>query len=80
MISTTENLEPLRLDDELWEELMDITQGAIGPCYQCGVCTATCPWGVIREDTFNVRIDDTELNADTFDSIDELAVLIQQRQ
>jgi Fe-S oxidoreductase len=55
MISTTENLEPLRLDDELWEELMDITQGAISPCYQCGVCTATCPWGVIREDTFNVR-------------------------
>ena len=28
------------------------------------------------EDTFNVQIDDTELNADTFDSLNELAELI----
>jgi acyl carrier protein len=32
------------------------------------------------EDTFGVRIDDAELNADTFDSIQSLATLIQQRQ
>lgn len=31
------------------------------------------------EDTFGVQIDDTELNADTFDSIDQLATLIHDR-
>jgi acyl carrier protein len=32
------------------------------------------------EDTFGVRIEDTELNADTFDSLEQLATLIQSRQ
>ena len=32
------------------------------------------------EDKFGVRIDDSELNAETFDSLDELAALILQRQ
>jgi len=32
------------------------------------------------EETFGVRIDDTELNADTFDSLAQLADLIQGRQ
>ncbi len=32
------------------------------------------------EDTFGVHLDDTELNADTFDNLDQLAALIQQRQ
>jgi acyl carrier protein len=32
------------------------------------------------EDTFGVRIEDTELNADTFDSLEQLAKLIQSRQ
>jgi acyl carrier protein len=32
------------------------------------------------EETFGVRIEDTELNADTFDSLAELASLIQERQ
>ena len=31
------------------------------------------------EDTFNVRIEDTELNADTFDSLTQLAALIESR-
>jgi acyl carrier protein len=31
------------------------------------------------EDTFNVHIDDFELNADTFDTLEELAVLITSR-
>jgi len=55
MVSTTENTKPLRIDDDLWEELMELTQGAIGPCYQCGVCTATCPWGIVRDEIFTVR-------------------------
>jgi acyl carrier protein len=32
------------------------------------------------EDTFGVRIDDTELNAATFDTLDQLADLIQSRK
>jgi acyl carrier protein len=32
------------------------------------------------EDTFGVHIDDTELNAETFDTLNELADLIIERQ
>lgn len=32
------------------------------------------------EDTFGVRIEDTELNAETFDSLAQLATLIEARQ
>jgi len=32
------------------------------------------------EDTFNVRIEDTELNISTFDSLAQLAAFIQSRQ
>lgn len=32
------------------------------------------------EETYNVRIDDTELNADTFDTLNQLAALIESRQ
>lgn len=32
------------------------------------------------EDQFGVRIDDTELNADTFDTLEQLAGLIRQRK
>jgi acyl carrier protein len=31
------------------------------------------------EDTYGVRIDDTELNADTFDTLEQLATIIQDR-
>jgi len=36
--------------------------------------------GLFIEDTFGVRIDDTELNANTFDTLEQLAQLIQSRQ
>ncbi len=32
------------------------------------------------EDTFDVRIDDTELNAETFDTLNALAEIIMERQ
>ena len=32
------------------------------------------------EDTFGVRIEDTELNADTFDTLTQLAALIDSRR
>lgn len=36
--------------------------------------------GLFVEETFGVRIEDTELNADTFDTLEQLAQLIQQRR
>lgn len=36
--------------------------------------------GLFIEDKFGVRIEDSELNADTFDTLDQLVVLIQSRQ
>jgi acyl carrier protein len=35
---------------------------------------------LLVEDTYGVRIDDAELNADTFDSLEQLAALIRLRQ
>lgn len=34
---------------------------------------------MLVEDGFNVRIDDTELNADTFDTLEQLAAIIVSR-
>jgi Fe-S oxidoreductase len=45
----------LQLDDELYERLNDLTGGAAAICYQCGTCTASCPWGLVREDHLPVR-------------------------
>ncbi len=42
-------------DEALWERLFRETQGAMALCYQCGVCTATCPWGLVRHEPFSVR-------------------------
>lgn len=47
--------EILLIDDDLWEELLDCTDGATAECFQCGVCTATCPWGLVREKPLSVR-------------------------
>jgi acyl carrier protein len=32
------------------------------------------------EDSFHIRLEDSELNAQTFDSLDELAAIIRSRQ
>jgi acyl carrier protein len=36
--------------------------------------------GLFVEDQFGVHLDDTELNKETFDTLSQLAALIQQRQ
>ena len=36
--------------------------------------------GLFVEDKFGVRIDDSELNADTFDTIEQLAKVIEERK
>lgn len=45
----------LLIDDELWEELFSLTDGAAAECFQCGVCTATCPWGLVSNKLLSVR-------------------------
>lgn len=43
------------IDDDLWEELIELTGGTAGLCYQCGVCTASCPWGLVLQEPLSVR-------------------------
>lgn len=43
------------IDDQIWDELIELTDGAAAVCFQCGVCTATCPWSLVRKDTLSVR-------------------------
>jgi acyl carrier protein len=35
---------------------------------------------LLVEDNYGVQIDDTELNADTFDTLEQLVILIQSKQ
>jgi Fe-S oxidoreductase len=43
------------LDDDAWDRIMAATNGAAAACFQCGVCTATCPWPLVGGDAMNVR-------------------------
>jgi Fe-S oxidoreductase len=47
--------ESIVLDDTLWERVTEITGGATAVCFQCGVCTASCPWNLVRDEPMNVR-------------------------
>lgn len=47
--------KPLLVDDAFWDRLLELTDGAAAVCYQCGVCTALCPWGELRQQPLSVR-------------------------
>jgi ferredoxin len=49
--------EEIRLvvNDELHDRLIELTDGAAALCFQCGTCTASCPWGLVRENHLPVR-------------------------
>lgn len=51
----TEKYDVVIIDDDRWEELVKLTNGAAAQCYQCGTCTAVCPWGLVRGETVSVR-------------------------
>ncbi|OGG55798.1 MAG: hypothetical protein A3F84_04295 [Candidatus Handelsmanbacteria bacterium RIFCSPLOWO2_12_FULL_64_10] len=38
-----------------WLRLLEATNGAAAACFQCGVCTAACPWGLVQEEPLNLR-------------------------
>ncbi|MBI3967560.1 MAG: (Fe-S)-binding protein, partial [Chloroflexi bacterium] len=46
---------PTLVDDVLNEEIVRITRGAASACFQCGACTATCPWGLVAGAGLSVR-------------------------
>jgi len=47
--------EVILIDDAWWDRLADLTGGTSALCYQCGACTATCPWGLVSPHTLSVR-------------------------
>ncbi len=46
---------PIQVDTESWNRVVELTDGAASVCYQCGTCTATCPWGVFDDEPLSVR-------------------------
>lgn len=42
--------QAVTLNDARWQDLLERTHGAVALCYQCGVCTAACPWGAVRQE------------------------------
>lgn len=45
----------LTVNDEAWDRVVELTDGAASVCYQCGTCTATCPWGRFDDEPLSVR-------------------------
>jgi Fe-S oxidoreductase len=54
-LERTTREDAMLIDDEFWEALVERTDGAAALCFQCGVCTATCPWGLVKHKALNVR-------------------------
>ncbi len=53
-----EHLEPTRvisIDDDRWQEINALSDGAASLCYQCGVCSAICPWSEVRGEAVSIR-------------------------
>jgi len=51
-----DQLEEVVIADERWERLLELTGNAAATCYQCGTCTAVCPWGLVRQEPLSVRL------------------------
>jgi len=43
------------LADGAWDDVMAATHGQAAACFQCGVCSATCPWGLVRPEPVIIR-------------------------
>jgi len=48
-------VDSVLLEDKTWERVAEATSGAATPCFQCGVCTAICPWGLVKDETVSIR-------------------------
>lgn len=47
-------VEPTIVGGPRWQAMAAVRATAAA-CFQCGACTATCPWGVVRQEPFTVR-------------------------
>jgi Fe-S oxidoreductase len=47
--------DPLPLDPQAHQRVVDATDGAANVCFQCGTCTATCPWHEMDDEPLTVR-------------------------
>ena len=74
-MATIENEQPqpaIIIDDDIWEQLIDLTSGSAALCYQCGSCTAACPWGQFTNQNFSVRTFIREAQIGIFDGLEDL--------
>ncbi len=46
-------MEAVRPFDEVMDEVAKEGGESLSLCYQCGLCSGTCPWGTVRD--FNLR-------------------------
>ncbi|MEK7766634.1 MAG: (Fe-S)-binding protein, partial [bacterium] len=46
---------PVTLSAGAAERVRWATGGAADPCFQCGACTGTCPWNLVRDEPLSVR-------------------------
>jgi Fe-S oxidoreductase len=51
----SQSVDSILLSDETWERVDKATGGAAAPCFQCGVCTAICPLGLVKGETISIR-------------------------
>jgi Fe-S oxidoreductase len=47
--------QEILIDDSLWNQLNQLTGNAATVCFQCGVCTAICPWGLVSQEPLSVH-------------------------
>ncbi len=72
------------LQSRIAKDILNITEKTIGieePLISSGLIDSftLVDLSILIEDVFKVRVDDTELNSDVFDSLDQLADLILSR-
>jgi len=53
--ATAERRPAILLDDERWDRVAEVTHGSAAVCFQCGTCTAVCPWGLVAGPSIGVR-------------------------
>jgi acyl carrier protein len=73
-----------KLQTAIAEEILNLPQKKIDPnepLISSGLVDSfsLVDLAILVEDTFNVRLDDTELNSDVFDSLSRLADIIASR-
>jgi Fe-S oxidoreductase len=64
----------VRVDDDTWERVNEVTDGAANECFQCGTCTATCPYGKFGDEPLSIRnlVRKAQVGQDGLGDADEL--------